>query len=56
MGQIKRVALKHTSYITSCKVRQPVEICSMMQGAQTWCSVTTLRSGMGWEVGGSFKR
>jgi len=28
----------------------------MIQGAQTWCSVTTQRRGMGWDVGGRFKR
>ena len=28
----------------------------MMQGAQIRCSVITERSGMGWEVGGRFKR
>ena len=27
-----------------------------MQGAQTQSSVTTQRGGMGWEVGGSFKK
>ena len=31
-------------------------ICCMTQGAQSWCSVTTYKAGMGWEVGGSFKR
>ena len=24
----------------------------MMEGPQAWCSVTTERGGMGWEVGG----
>ena len=33
-----------------------MEICCMMQGAQIWCTVTTWRSGMGWEVRGRFKR
>ena len=44
-GQIETVALKHIHLN-----RQPVGICCMTQGAQTWCSVTTWR---GWdEVGG----
>ena len=34
--------------ITICKIRQPVEICCMTEGAQIWCSVT--------KVGGRFKR
>jgi len=30
------------TYTLPCvKLRQPVEICCMMQGAQIWCSVTT---------------
>ena len=36
--------------------RQPVGICCMTQGAQTRCSVTTYRGGMGWEVEGRFKK
>ena len=28
----------------------------MTQGAQIWCSVTILKGGMGWDVGGRFKR
>ena len=28
----------------------------MMQGAQIWCSVTTWRHGIAWEVGGKLKR
>ena len=27
-----------------------------IQEMQTWCSVTMLKGGMGWEVGGRFKR
>ena len=34
-------------YITIRKIRQPVEIFCMAQGAQTQCSVTTKRGGMG---------
>ena len=28
----------------------------MMQGVQIQCSVTTWKGGLGWEVGGKFKR
>ena len=33
-----------------------MEICCMRLGAQTWDSVKTLRGGIGWKVGGTFKR
>ena len=49
-GRIERVTLKHIHHHMQNK--QPVEICYMMQGAQTWCSVTTQRSRMQWEVEG----
>ena len=47
-GQIETVALKHIHLN-----RQQVGICCMTQGAQTWCSVTTQRGGMGWQVEGN---
>ena len=43
-------------HITICKIRQPVEIRCMMQGAQIQCSMITQRGGMRWEVGRRFKR
>ena len=39
-----------------CKIRQPVGIGCVMQGAQAGASVTTYRGGMGLEMGGRFKR
>ena len=44
------------SYNTICKIDSQWELCSMMQGAQLRCSVTTQRDGMGWEVRGMLKR
>ena len=38
-------------HITICKIRKPVEIHRVMQGAQIRCSVITWRGGMGWEGG-----
>ena len=37
--------------ITICKIRQPVEICCMIQRTQIWCSVITQRDGMRQEGG-----
>ena len=36
--------------------RYPVGIGCMVLGTQAWCSGLTSRDGMGWEVGGRFKR
>ena len=36
--------------ITMQKIRQPVEMCYMIQTAQAWCPVTTWRTGK-WEGG-----
>ena len=54
MGRIERVTWKHIHY--HVQNRGPVGICCRIQGAQIQCSVTTERGGMGWEVGGRFKR
>ena len=35
-------------YITMCKLRWPVEICCVIQGAQIQCSVATWRDGTVW--------
>ena len=41
-------------YITICKIREPVGICCMTQGAQIQCSMTISRGGMrGRRKGGS---
>ena len=53
-GWMERVSLKPIRY--HVQNRYPGGICCMVLGAQAWCSVMTSRGGMGWEVGGSFKR
>ena len=47
VGRIERTAWKHTH--DRMQNRQQVEICCMMQGAQTRCSVTTWLGGGGRE-------
>ena len=42
--------------ITMCKIRQPVGICCVTEETHIWCSETSSRRGMGWDVGGRFKR
>ena len=52
MERVRRIESVALTYaLPDVKLEYPVEIYCVMQGAQTWCSVTTLRGGMGWEVG-----
>ena len=52
MGQIERVALK--CIITIYKPEANGNLL-YNTGGSIWCSVTTWKSGMGWEVEGRFK-
>ena len=47
------IALKHVYY--HMQNRSPVQVRCMRQGAQGWCTVMTLKDGMGREVGGGFR-
>ena len=49
----ERIALKHFYYHMWNK--WPVQVWSMKQGTQSWCTGTTQRDGMGREVGGCFR-
>ena len=46
---------RRSIHITYVQQTQPVEICRRVQVAQIWCSATTWRGVMGWEVPGRFK-
>ena len=54
VGWSEGIALKHVYY--HIWNRSPVQVWCMRQGAQDWCTGMTLRDGMGWEVGGGFRR
>ena len=44
----------HTSPYAKQKANRSLS--HITQGAQIWCSVITQRGGMGWDVGGRFKK
>ena len=51
---MERVAKKNTHY--HMQNRQPLGICCMAQGTQTWALQQPRGVRWGWEVGGRFKR
>ena len=53
MGWFERIALKHVYY--HMRNGLPVQVPCMRQGTQGWCTGTTLKDGMGREVGGGFR-
>ena len=53
MGWSERIGFKHVYYRK--RIRSPVQVRCMRQGARGWCTGMTQRNGMGREVGGGFR-